>query len=205
MMRCVVQGCDFYGLFENGGKCSICAGVHRLPLEASEADVMEIFGLSEADFPSSDQINDRIKFLKSLKPHRSSILSHVVSLFTDVTSPSPSLSSSSSSTECWPLIINSDNHLSVRKAMAVIGLGPRLHVQTCLEIMDIVKKATTDTVAFQKALVCCCIAPWLLEGNDDFQVGICYFGIGNGNMVTRRFLEQMKERGATRPAWSSSS
>jgi len=177
-MQCNVDGCEFFGLEENGGRCTVCAGVHILQGEATEADVMEIFGLINNDLPSEDQVEQRLHTMENMHSRR-----------------------------LWPMLLGYDNSQTVRLAMYFVNLGPRLRPETCRRIMDCVLRMCHDDptrIAFQKALVYLCIAPWLLERSEDFQVGLCYFGVGNGGIVTRRTLERLLDAGSIRSAWRRS-
>ena len=190
MSRCIIEGCLFYGLPANDGKCTVCAGINVLPIEATEEDVMEVFKLTLADLPSEIRVQERLAELEALP---SSIIGRIVSLFQSTDTPH------------WPVIAQCDNENSVETAWRFLRLGPRLRSETCRQIMNQVTRACdrTTTIAFSKALVRGCIAPWKLKGVSDFSVGLCYFGFGNGCMVTRRSLERLRDSGAVlRSVWT---
>jgi len=196
-MQCRTEGCAFFGLPENEGKCTVCAGINFLPCPATEEDVMEIFGLTIDDLPTEVQIETRLSELCHQMSSRPSTFRRLLSLCTAMATNTKS---------SWPLITCCDNSISVQQACHFIGLGPRLRPTTCRAIMDLVLRTCRDDsytlIAFQKALVRACIAPWLLERSDDFNVGICYFGVGNGGIVTRRSLESLRDAGSIRSAWN---
>ena len=194
-MQCKIDGCEFFGLEENGGRCTVCAGIHVLQGEATEADVMEIFGLTNEDLPRDAQVEQRLQRMENM-PSRLFMKRLVL----------PTAATTDTDTH-WPMIVGYDNAQTVLAIVCFVNIGPRLRPATCRRIMDCVLRVCHDDptrIAFQKALVHLCIAPWLLERSEDFQVGLCYFGVGSGGMITRRTLERLRDAGSVRSAWRRS-